>query len=251
MNVLITSGGTKTPIDSVRSITNTSSGKFGSEIATQLLINGCKLTHLHAIGSPTPFKFEVDLANARNRDYVTQLDELHQFSKQYLSKYTEETFNTYDDYAEKLESLCKAFQYDIVILCAAVSDYQVANKVDGKICSKFNLEIKLEPTVKLINKIKQWLPATTLVGFKLTCNDTNDTLLDLAATSIRKNGCDLVVANDLRDIQGQEKECWLVQKIHDNIVESPVRGTTKFIADRIVGLLIRNDAFIGKVGRKE
>jgi len=47
MKILVTSGGTKVPIDDVRSITNTSSGSFGSKIVTSLLYHGAEVIHLH------------------------------------------------------------------------------------------------------------------------------------------------------------------------------------------------------------
>ena len=40
MKILITSGGTQINIDSVRRITNMSTGKFGSKIASELLKMG-------------------------------------------------------------------------------------------------------------------------------------------------------------------------------------------------------------------
>ena len=46
MKILITSGGTKVPIDDVRSITNMSSGKFGAEIAAIFTSQKNKVVYL-------------------------------------------------------------------------------------------------------------------------------------------------------------------------------------------------------------
>lgn len=61
MKVLITSGGTKVPIDPVRDITNMSSGTFGSKIATEFLKTGQHVSFVMAEKSKTPFTFHRDL----------------------------------------------------------------------------------------------------------------------------------------------------------------------------------------------
>jgi len=61
MKVLITSGGTKVPIDKVRFITNMSSGTFGSRIALEALMTGNDVIFLHAEKSKTPFSGVVDV----------------------------------------------------------------------------------------------------------------------------------------------------------------------------------------------
>jgi phosphopantothenoylcysteine decarboxylase/phosphopantothenate--cysteine ligase len=53
LKILITSGGTKIPIDAVRYITNMSSGTFGAKIATQALKHNLIVHFLHAENSKT------------------------------------------------------------------------------------------------------------------------------------------------------------------------------------------------------
>ena len=52
MNVVITAGGTSEPIDMVRKITNSSSGKLGSIIASKF--NQCKVFYICAKKSIKP-----------------------------------------------------------------------------------------------------------------------------------------------------------------------------------------------------
>lgn len=58
MKILVTSGGTKIPIDKVRDITNMSKGTFGSKIATELLKLGHEIIFFKAKNSKSPFKFD-------------------------------------------------------------------------------------------------------------------------------------------------------------------------------------------------
>jgi hypothetical protein len=58
--ILITSGGTKVPIDKIRDITNQSSGTFGSKIATEALKRNHDVTFMRAKGSKSPFSMEID-----------------------------------------------------------------------------------------------------------------------------------------------------------------------------------------------
>lgn len=91
MKILLTSGGTK----DVRFLGNFSNGNFGKRLATAALVAGHNITHLHHVDAPTPFEFKVDLLHARGEDYASILDEAHCFSRQYMSRYIEEKFDTY------------------------------------------------------------------------------------------------------------------------------------------------------------
>ena len=51
MNILVTSGGTKIPIDRVRSITNMSRGTFGSRIADAFWTEGLDRMQDHVLGA--------------------------------------------------------------------------------------------------------------------------------------------------------------------------------------------------------
>jgi phosphopantothenate-cysteine ligase len=110
---------------------------------------------------------------------------------------------------------------DIIILAAAVSDYGIDNYVDGKIRSKDTMSINLKPLPKIISKIKEWSPNSKLVGFKLLVDSTDEELIDNAKKSIIVNHCDMVVANDLRDIKNNAHRLIIVKsndvKIYSSI----------------------------------
>jgi phosphopantothenate--cysteine ligase len=213
MKILITSGGTIVPIDKVRRITNMSSGTFGSKIATEALKLGNRVEFLAAAGSKTPLSFKADLKNMTMSEVLNRLAEIERL-KVSNPAYDEHFYKTYDDYASKLHELVTAkIRPQIIILAAAVSDYGVTNPVEGKIRTAGDMSIELSPLPKLISKIKEWHPECTLVGFKLLVNSTYDELSFAAHKSMGDNGCDLVVANDLWDIQNGDHRVMLV---HEN-----------------------------------
>lgn len=206
MKILVTSGGTKVPIDSVRSITNMSSGTFGSKIATELLKLGHQVVFLKAKGSKTPFSINTDVFDPQMRVKMSAIVRLH---KLYHKQYKEYEYATFDEYDDKLDVIWTE-NPDVIVLAAAVSDYGVENYVEGKIRSKDELTIHLKPLPKLIAQIKEISPKAKLVGFKLLVDSTTQELLDASFDSINKNGCDMIVANDLADIRNNEHKVHLV-----------------------------------------
>jgi phosphopantothenate--cysteine ligase len=211
MRILITSGGTKVPIDGVRDITNMSNGTFGAKIAYEALEAGAEVVFFRARHSKTPFSAKFDFYN--NRDWegeINRLADLHNFAEKHRDRYREVGFRNFSDYSAPLQHLVLQTKPDIIILAAAVSDFLVRNVMQGKVRAKGDYRIELEEAPKVISMVKTWCPEVTLVGFKLLVDATKDTLLDAAWESIQDNCCDLVVANDLHDIKAGAHQLYLV-----------------------------------------
>lgn len=209
MKVLITSGGTKIPIDRVRDITNMSKGTFGAKIATEFLLKGQEVYFFHAEGSKTPFKLNINMLE----EYSTIQEKLlteYQKVAWHKERYKEMTYKTFDEYRERLERLIKFERPDVVMLAAAVSDYGVENPHKGKVRSNDLLKIQLIQLPKLIYYIKEWLPTVKLVGFKLLVDSKDYELIEAAKRSIADNKCDMIVANDLSDIKDGKHKVHLV-----------------------------------------
>ena len=222
MRILITSGGTKVKIDRVRDITNMSNGTFGAKMAHVSLELGHRVCFFCAKRSCTPFSQNFDFYGSSDweesefhmsKDWakaMSDLADLYNFCHKHHKQYTQPGFRNFDDYETGLRLCLSTFAPDIVILAAAVSDYGVTNFVDGKIRSTDNQQIDLHPLPKLINRIKQWHPNCFLVGFKLLLDASELELIVAARDSIRKNGCDLVVANNLASLQQGDHQLILV-----------------------------------------
>lgn len=158
-------GGTYEPIDSVRGITNKSSGKMGLELAKEAYIRGADLTLVVA-------NVTVDIPSVFDVVHV-------------------ETGREMND-----AILDRVSNYDIFISAAAVSDFEFRKK-ENKIDSSSSLFLNLKPTTKIIRQIKKINPDIFLVGFKAEFNISRDDIINCAKKQIDDAGTDLVIANDI------------------------------------------------------
>ena len=246
MKILVTSGGTKVPIDRVRDITNMSTGTFGSKIAAELLKLQQEVYFFKAKGSKTPFKVEIDLAKGYNDSNIeawtkAHLDAIEKMKDTValLKRYKEMEYRTFEEYKERLERVIKIEQPDVVVLAAAVSDYGVANFVEGKMRSNNDYKIVLEQLPKLIYFIKEWMPTTKLVGFKLLVGSKDYQLIDAAKRSIADNKCHMIVANDLADIKDSKHKVHLVYPSGEPITYQTDPMDSNFLARKVAEHIVK------------
>ncbi|MBE6499425.1 MAG: phosphopantothenoylcysteine decarboxylase [Methanobrevibacter thaueri] len=164
--ILISLGGTYEPIDSVRGITNKSSGKMGLALAKEAYIRGADLTLVVA-------NVTVNIPSVFNVIYVETSAEMN-----------DAILNIIED-------------FDIFISAAAVSDFEFRKKSDKKIDSSSSLFLNLKPTTKIIRQIKKINPNIFLVGFKAEFNISKSEIINCARKQIADAGTDLVIANDI------------------------------------------------------
>jgi phosphopantothenoylcysteine decarboxylase/phosphopantothenate--cysteine ligase len=240
--ILITSGGTKVPIDGVRDITNMSNGTFGAKIAREALIAGAHVIFFRAKHSKTPFSAKFDFYGRPDwEEMINQFADLHNFAEEHRDRYKEVGFRNFGDYNGPIHHLMLQEKPDIIILAAAVSDFLVRNVVDGKVRSEGDYRIELEEAPKVISMVKTTMPEVFLVGFKLLVNSTQNELLDAAWKSVTNNGCDLVVANDLRDIKGASHKVLLVragpsEEPIAELYQSPDENLAKVVVEEAIEL---------------
>jgi len=214
--VLITAGGTREPIDTVRYIGNLSSGRTASRLADEMTAAGHRVTWLGA-------------------DDAVEPGSPCQIAR----------FGSYADLASRLQALLGEADFDVVIHAAAVSDFSVAALLTsegepldsgrGKISSGSELMLRLKPNPKLLDRIRVWSknPAVFVIGFKLT--DTADMQQRLAAVKKQFDdaGVDAVVHNDLANISSVAHPFWLHTPSH-----SPVAcADARVLAETINNLL--------------
>ena len=198
--VLVTAGATREYIDPIRYITNASSGKMGVAMAEEADFRGAEVTLIRTKGSAPSF---VD-----NQIEVETVEEM----------------------LRAIEDELRARKYDIVVLAAAVSDFRVKEKANVKIKSGKELTLKLEPTPKIIDRVKEIQPDVFLVGFKAETGLSEKELIEAARKQIERAGSDLVIANTLSAFGSDENEVVLVTK--RNIKKLP-RMNKKELAERI------------------
>lgn len=159
--VVITAGGTKEDIDSVRYIGNYSSGKMGIALADCLYKFGAEVVLISTVNV--------------QKNYKT-----------IIVKTAEQMF----------DNVKKEFNdADSLIMAAAVSDYRVKNKSENKIKKNGNsitLELIENPDIlKEMCKIKK--TNQIVVGF---CAESQN-LIEYAKDKIKKKNCDFICANDI------------------------------------------------------
>ncbi|MEE1129834.1 MAG: phosphopantothenoylcysteine decarboxylase [Methanobrevibacter sp.] len=200
-------GGTYEPIDSVRGITNKSSGKMGLELAKEAYIRGSNLTLVVA-------NVSVDIPSVFNVINV-------------------ETGKEMNDVILDLIPEC-----DIFISAAAVSDFQFKKESRKKIDSSKSLSIDLKPTTKIIRQIKKINPDIFLVGFKAEFNISRDEMIKCARKQISDAGTDLVVANDISKVECQfGSDSNEVLLVDDDVLSVPLaskKQIAKTIFDEIL-----------------
>ena len=210
MKILITSGGTKIPIDRVRSITNMSRGTFGSRIADSFFDEGKRRegTEKEQIEKITFFMAKNSVRPTSESIHNECFDDDSR-----IFEYVE--YSTFDEYKEGVEKLLKEETYDIIVVAAAVSDYGVANYYNGKYRSRDDdMCIKLVKLPKILPIMRELAPNATICGFKLLVDSTEDELLDAMRKQIAESNVDLVIGNDLRDIKNDDHQLLVISK-HD------------------------------------
>lgn len=115
MKILLTSGGTKIPIDEVRHIANMSSGTFGTKIGIECLNRGHDLYFMASKDSKTPTKFTYDF-NKNSREFITtEVIKNAIWHESISSRYAEITYTSFDDYMETLKDSIEIASLDAII----------------------------------------------------------------------------------------------------------------------------------------
>jgi phosphopantothenoylcysteine decarboxylase/phosphopantothenate--cysteine ligase len=188
--VLISAGGTREPIDSVRFVGNRSSGRMGVALAAEARRRGAHVTLLAAnlaVAAPPG----VDLVETPS---AAELER---------------------------EALARAAGADVVIMAAAVADYRPAEAlVTKRPKDSAQWTVELEPTTDVLAELgRRRVPGQLLVGFAA---DHGETGLERARQKLRTKNADLFVFNDVgRDdigFESSENEVTLVSAAGEHAI---------------------------------
>lgn len=173
MRILITSGATREPIDTVRFLSNVSTGRTGALLANALTAHGHTVTLLHGEAAVRP-----------------------------SSSVTAEAFSSTADLQSQLRRLLGTGNFDAVIHAAAVSDYRPSETHDGKMSSyATELTLRLVPTPKLLPELKSYAPRIVrVIGFKLTAGADADERRIAVSKLFAAGTVDAVIHNDMDDL---------------------------------------------------
>lgn len=211
--ILVSSGPTMAPLDALRFISNTSTGRLGREIASELLGRGASVTFLYGSGSLKP-------------EEGVRLVEV----------------KTVDELQSAVQGL-KDERFDAILHAMAVLDFAPERPRQGKVSSsEGEWDIRLVRTPKVLDLMREIWPDAFLVGFKLEVGKTREELLKIARDFLARSRADLVVANDLGDISGERHVAYLVSREAGGFAPltaglEAVAYTKKEIAIRLADLL--------------
>lgn len=219
--VVITAGGTSEPIDGVRKITNTGTGRLAAHIAEAFMKSDKveKVIYIYAGNAFMPNEPQsVHKLEAVGTNSVMDVKEaVEGILKMYdvdifihamaVSDYMMRYIADLDDVAQEMQNLNP--KYFAEALTSLDEKYRLDSK--GKISSdRENLVIMLRKAPKIISLIKKMSPQTELVGFKLLNGDSDAALIEAAVHQIQENGCSYVVANNLSDVTDKSHTALLI-----------------------------------------
>jgi phosphopantothenoylcysteine decarboxylase/phosphopantothenate--cysteine ligase len=211
VSILVTAGPTRSYIDSIRYITNGSSGKMGYAFAKEAYLRGADVT---LVSGPTnlPIPRNIKMINVET---------------------TEEMLKT-------IEELLSRNKYDLFVMAAAPLDFKVENKYEGKISSNNKFSINLSPLPKIINIVREKSENTFIIGFKAEYGLSKEELISRALEKLKEAKADLIVANSLSNpftgFNSDYNEVYVVNK-KGNVVHIPISSKHE-IANRILDIYL-------------
>jgi phosphopantothenoylcysteine decarboxylase / phosphopantothenate---cysteine ligase len=165
VGVLVSAGGTREPIDSVRYIGNRSSGRMGYALAGEAVLRGAEVTVIAA---------NVALADPPGARVIRVQT------------------------AQELAAACEREfpSCDVLLMAAAVADFRPAEPTAHKLKKDVGVpSIELEPTTDVLATIAVGRrPGQVLVGFAA---EHGEDALSGARQKLERKGLDLVVVNDI------------------------------------------------------
>ena len=174
--VLISTGGTREPIDPVRYLGNRSSGKQGLALAEAAAARGAQVT-LVAANLELPVGAGIEVVPVQ-----TALD-------------------------LQDEMTSRAATHDVVVMVSAVADFRPAEYTRSKIKKTHDgADPDAAPTIPLVRNpdILAGLVADRaasqtpmIIGFAAETGDASGTVLELARAKLARKGCDLLVVNEV------------------------------------------------------
>ena len=211
--IIITSGGTREYIDSVRFISNRSSGKMGYELAEEAYFRGAQSVTLITTNKNT------------------------------IKPHGIETIIVEDTSGMKEEILKRFNQSDITIMAAAISDIIPENKFNYKLKKNDDIISKLKfkeniNILKMLSELKN--KKQVLVGFSAESGEN----IENSKSKISDKNIDMIVLNDIsrHDIgfESNFNEVFLIHKNGDfrKLEKNSKRIIARQIFDEILGGLL-------------
>lgn len=184
LRVLVTSGPTRTYMDRIRFLTNSSSGKMGNAFAAEATARGAEVTLITGAVEPP-----------RSSARVISVETTREMREAVMNELSNSV-------------------YDLLVMAAAPLDFEFDRTFDGKLSSDAPVDLRLVPVPKILAEAKRASPRTFIVGFKAEYGLTKNELVSRALARLSDSGCDMIVANDLslpgRGFMSETNETYVV-----------------------------------------
>jgi phosphopantothenoylcysteine decarboxylase/phosphopantothenate--cysteine ligase len=198
LNVLVTAGGTREPIDPVRFVGNRSSGRMGLALAAEAKRRGANVTVVAA---------NVSISRPPGIEYLDV------------------------ETAAELADECRArFDgCDVLLMAAAVADYRPADRHAGKLkkdATGEELLLRLTRTEDVLTSLSERRrPGQTLVGFAA---EHGEQALAYGREKLSRKGLDAVIVNDVGGegigFDTLDNEVWIVTPDGESHVPKTSKG---------------------------
>jgi phosphopantothenoylcysteine decarboxylase/phosphopantothenate--cysteine ligase len=201
LRVLVTAGGTREPIDSVRYLGNRSSGRMGIALAAAAARRGADVTLIAAnVALPEPpgvHRIDVETGEQLAEAAQTEFPNIH-----------------------------------VLLMAAAPADFRTAGQAEGKLTRDSALDLHLEPTEDILASLTaSRTDGQTVVAFAAEAGEN----IERARKKLARKSADLIVLNDISNpsigFESQENAVTLIDSSND----TPIPQASKdVIADAIL-----------------
>lgn len=207
LRVLVTAGGTREPIDSVRFLGNRSSGRMGIALAAAAARRGADVTLIAAnIGLPEP-------AGVHRIDVKT---------------------------GEQLAAACRDefLGSHVLLMAAAPADFRAVAPAEGKLTRDASLDLRLEPTEDILAGLTaSRADNQTIVAFAAEAGEN----VDRAREKLQRKNADLMVLNDISNpeigFESQENAVTLIDSASEqHVSQAPKSIIAEAILERVAQL---------------
>ena len=198
--ILVIGGRSEEPIDSMRIITNRSTGMMAVALAERAFERGADV------------ELWMGGCSVELPDYIPT-----------------RRFATVSD----LVSMVDGVDHDIVLVPAALADFTPHEFTEGKISSDDGFELDLDPVPKVLPLIRS--RCDVVIGFKAESGLTRQQLVDRARSRIGKYDLAAVVANDIDVVGMRSSSAILVTSDSDK----DITGTKAEVSDAILDFCVK------------
>jgi len=201
--VVVTAGGTREPIDSVRFVGNRSSGKMGLAVAREALRLGAEVSVVAAnVEQVEPGVDWFPVESVREmKDAVMEL----------------------------------AGEANALVMAAAVSDFTPAERLSEKVRRRDGLRVEFVPTDDILAEVRRGYPRLFVIGFAATHGDP---IAD-AREKLSSKGANIIIGNDISQagigFGSDENEVYVVSEDEEKFV--PLASKTD-VARAILDVMI-------------